>query len=189
MFCSIKYHAESLLRFIFFTTLFLLVFSQKAINGPSDELSLTAAYLERVTRFIENKKYNEFDNQNVSYKILVVGKNNYQPVFDDIFATRTIKSRKVELFYKNNFQETITDKPNMIFVTKDFTGNVEQIVEYANRNGILTIAEKTGTAKRGIHINLYKESQRLKFEINLKSAQEAGFSISHLLLRNARIVE
>jgi hypothetical protein len=178
-----------MMRFSFLTSLFLFIISHPLINGPSDEQSLTAAYLERVTRFIENKKYTEFDSRSEYFKILVVGKNDYQRVFDEIFSNQTIRNRKVELSYSYSFQEYATNKPNMIFVTKGFTGDVEQIVKYANRNGILTIAEKIGVGKQGIHINLYKESQRLKIEINLKSANDAGFSISHLLLKNARLVE
>jgi len=189
MLCKRNNNIKKLLRYIFITTLLLFALPIESVSSFSDETSLKAAYLERFTRFIENKKFPEFDNINSNFRICIIGKSDYNEIFDEIYSKQTIKNRDVELRYVNEFKEIKKFNPNLIFITKEFSGNIEQIVEYSNKMGILTVSERIGMAKRGIHINLYNESQRLKFEINLKSAQEAGFSISHLLLKNSRLVE
>ena len=66
---------------------------------------------------------------------------------------------------------------------------IKKIIEYTNQRGILTTSYSPGFAGEGVHINIFKQNKRLRFEINLKSANSAGFSISHLLLSNAIIIE
>jgi len=40
----------------------------------------------------------------------------------------------------------------------------------------------------GVHINFYIEDEKLKFEINDKTINSAGFKVSYLLLQNTRLI-
>ncbi|MCO5251988.1 MAG: YfiR family protein [Candidatus Kapabacteria bacterium] len=167
---------------------FLLLFIPNLSKSQeSDENSLVIAYLERFTRFIENHSFTQFDDKNKDFNLYYYGNNTFGKRFEEIFATQKIKNRKVNIRFVNKIEEL--QDANMIFISKSAEKDLDKIVEYANRNGILTTSYSTGFAKRGVHINLYMQDMKLKFEINHNSAKKAGFHISHLLLSKARIIE
>ncbi len=157
------------------------------IQNEVDENDLVIAYLERVTRFISNDKFPEFDNQSLPFNVCIYGKNTFGNDLEEAYKTQKIKNRTVKIYYVDNIEEI--KNANLVYINTSSKSEVKSIVDYANQKGILTISYSKGFTEKGVHINLYNKDNRLRFEVNLKSAQAAGFSISHLLLSNAKIVE
>lgn len=153
----------------------------------SNENLLVSAYIERFTRFIENKKHSDFDNPDKEINFYIIGNGKFNKDFESIFATQKIKNKKVNIKIISKPEEIIA--ANLVFVNKTAEKYLDQIVEFAQKQGILTISYSTGFAGKGIHINLFMLDSKLKFEINNNSAREAGFNISHLLLTKSVIVE
>lgn len=167
---------------------FLLLFiPNHAISQESDESTLVIAYLERFTRFIENQSNAQFDDKAKGFNLYYYGNNTFGNRFEEIFATQKIKNRKVNIRFVDKIEEL--KDAHMVFIAKSAERDLDKIVEYANKNGILTTSYSNGFAKRGVHINLYMQDLKLKFEINHISAKKGGFNISHLLLSKARIIE
>lgn len=173
----------------YFICISLAIFFMPAIllQNEVDENDLVIAYLERFTRFISNDKFPDFDNNDIPFNIYVYGKNPFGRNLDDAYKNQKIKNRIVQIQYVDNIEKI--KNANLIYINVTSKREIEKLVEFANQMGILTISYSKGFAEKGIHINLYQKDNRLKFEINLKSAQAAGFSISHLLLSNSKIVE
>ena len=74
----------------------------------------------------------------------------------------------------------------------------ERIVYFVLRNNgptriegynILIIGDTKGFAKKGVHVNLYVESEDFPFEINVNAAKESGLAIDYHILKLAKIVE
>lgn len=167
----------------------IVIFFIPALLLPNevDENDLVIAYLERFTRFISNDKFPEFDNPSLPFNIYVYGKNTFGNDLVDAYKTQKIKNRAVKISYVDNIESI--KNANLIYINISSISEITTIVDYANHKGILTISYSKGFAEKGVHINLYNKDNRLRFEVNLKSAQAAGFSISHLLLSNAKLVE
>jgi hypothetical protein len=152
-----------------------------------DENTMVVVYLERFTRFIENKMHPEFDNPELDFNLYIIGKNIYSNSFETIFKEQKIKNRKVNIRFVSRIEEL--EGANMVFISKSCDKDLEKIVAYTANKGILTTSYSTGFSGRGVNINLYMQDQKLKFEINQNSAKVAGFHISHLLLSKARIID
>lgn len=165
----------------------LIVMSPHLYCTEAEENDLVLAYLERFTRFIENEKHSDFENPNKPFTICVVGNNIFGEKIFEVYKQQKIKGRTVELQFVTKIEDI--NKPNLLFITKSAKGELKDIVNYANKNGILTTSYSNGFARSGVHINLYMQEKKLKFEINNISAKSAGFRISHLLLIYARIIE
>lgn len=165
----------------------MLFIPYPTISQESDENTLVIAYLERFTRFIENQSNTQFGDKNKDFNLYYYGNNTFGNRFEEIFATQKIKNRKVNILFVDKIEDL--KDAHMVFIAKSAEKDLVQIIEYANSKGILTTSYSKGFAKRGVHINLYMQDLKLKFEINHNSAKKAGFHISHLLLSKARIIE
>lgn len=167
--------------------LFFLFFPTNLYQNDVDEKDLIIAYIERFTRFITNDVYPEFDNQNLPFNIYVYGENTFGNGLENAYNKQKIKNRTVKIFYVDKIENI--KNANLIYINTSSKSELQKLIDFANQKGILTISYTKGNADKGVHINLYKKDNRLRFEINLKSSQSAGFIISHLLLSNAKIVE
>jgi len=165
----------------------IFILPTNLINQEPDESAFIAAYLERFTRFIENKSHPSFDNSAQDFHFYIYGNSTITKKFESIFQSQKIKSRNVKIKFINKIDEI--SNANMLFITKSGEKDLDKIISAAANSGILTTSYSTGFAKKGVHINLFMQDQKLKFEINNNSARQAGFNISHLLLSKAIIIE
>ena len=167
--------------------LIIILIPSNLSNNEVDENDLVIAYLERFTRFIVNEQHPEFDDKDNTFNICVFGDNIFGERIGEAYKLQKVKNRVVKVSFAQK-TEDIKDA-NLIFISLTSKSKIKKIIEFANQRGILTTSYSSGFAAEGVHINIFKQNKRLRFEINLKSANSAGFSISHLLLSNAIIVE
>ncbi len=64
----------------------------------------------------------------------------------------------------------------------------EHLLPLTRRHPVLTVGEDQGFCQRGGIINLRVEDERVRFEVSLTSAKEAGLSVNSQLLRLAVVV-
>ena len=55
-------------------------------------------------------------------------------------------------------------------------------------HSVLTVGEQEGFAVRGGIVNLTKEKNKVRFEINLDAAKRAGLKMSSQLLKLAKVI-
>jgi hypothetical protein len=58
-----------------------------------------------------------------------------------------------------------------------------------NRRGVLTVGDAADFARIGGMIGFYVENNKIRLQINARTAKEANLSISSKLLRLAAVVE
>ena len=96
-------------------------------------------------------------------------------------------SKEVEVKYITS----VDDIPgcHLLFVSEHNRERLGEVVEAAGKSPILTIGDSKGFAEKGIHINFYVTEGNVRFAINVNAAKTAGLSVSHHLLRVAKIGE
>jgi hypothetical protein len=80
------------------------------------------------------------------------------------------------------------DQCDILFIPKDNTFSLESILRNVG-NGVLTISEQPGFAKRGTTFNFTIINNKLKFEANLHAINDANLKVSSQLLKLATIVD
>lgn len=66
--------------------------------------------------------------------------------------------------------------------------HLPSVIDQARRRSVLTVGDLTDFARAGGVIGLVEQEGRVRFEINVKAAQQTGVKISSQLLKLAKIV-
>jgi hypothetical protein len=163
----------------------ILFFITGSISAQYETNVVKAAYLERITRFIEWPKLNGPKDSTV-FTIGVYGDPDFLNVLTELFKTKNIKSHKVKVLpIADPDQIKVCD---ICYVSTKGKLQILKFVSVANEWGVLMMSEDEDFGNAGFHINFYVEEDKLKFEINKKSTDSGNFKISSLLLKSSRII-
>lgn len=114
------------------------------------------------------------------------GRNTDDDWLTKLYSTKKIKNKDVEI----RFISDVKDIPgcDILFVSRSERKKIDEIAETARANKVLTVADTTGFAKKGIYINFYIEKSGTKFEVNLAALRGSGFDPNFRMLKLARII-
>ncbi len=149
---------------------------------------LKAAYIERMTRFIEwgGTASKEMDNLVEPFVIGVYNDKYFADQLKEIYKTQKFKQKNVVIKRCSSFEDL--EGIHLLYISASIDDKLEKLINKIETKPILTISQSAGFAKRGVHINLYLSEEHLRFEINEKAMKTAGFKVSHLLLGQAKII-
>jgi hypothetical protein len=167
-----------------FMALMILINCSSAF-GQIDESLMKAAYIERMTRFIEWPVKSTL-NEN-SFIIGVFGDNDFYATLFTAFKGKQIKNQDVKIIQVMTPDQLSICK--ICYLSNKASKNLTAFISAANSSGALLISESEDFGNEGVHINFYIEDDKLKFEINETSITSAGFKVSYLLLQNTRIIQ
>jgi len=162
--------------------LFLLLLSASEGFAQYEPNVLKAAYIERITRFIEWANTEGID----SIVFGIVNDREFEKTAHEIFKSQLIKELPVKVIHVSD--ENDLQMCHLCYVGNADENTINNFIGIANKKSILLLSNAGSYGLLGVHINFYIEGDKLKFEINKNSAHAAGFKISHLLMKSARII-
>lgn len=151
------------------------------IFGSNQERDLQAAFLGKFAKFIKWP-----DESKEKFIITLIDENPFENLLDDLYKDKMIHGKPIELRYVTKIEDI--KNTDILFITIDNQAEVQKIIEYAQKNSILTISEKRGFAQRGGIIQLNFVMQKTHLVINYKSSIESQIKISSPLLAIAQDV-
>jgi len=164
----------------------LLFLSSLKCEAQLNEDVVKAAYIERITRFVEWPVKDSL----LSHDQFVIGVYNedvFVNTLSEVFKNKPIKGLLVKIIPVKNAEEI--GICNICYISEKAKSSIKSFITAANSSGVLLISGTNGFCKAGVHINFYLEDEKLKFEINEKSLLSAGFKVSYLLMQNTRIIQ
>jgi hypothetical protein len=162
----------------------ICVCAVEAQSPPRGEYEIKAAYLFTFGRFVEWPARSARDDS--SFTICVLGTDPFGAVLDTTLADAVIRGRKV-----GARRITSTDAAtgcHIVFVSTSEERRIETIIASLTASGALTVSDVPRFAERGGMIQFVTAANRVRFEINLMSARDAGLTLSSELLRVASAV-
>ncbi len=150
------------------------------------EYDVKAQFMHRFTQFIEWPQSSTINNSDLPFRIGIYGENYIENTLNEIAEFSQIKDKKVEIL-QVDFKNIIDC--DMLFISKCSNEELSKIIKIAKGKGILLISDTNGYGKKGVHINFYKQDEKINFEINISAAKKDTFNISSRLLKLARIIE
>jgi hypothetical protein len=163
----------------------LLFLAQLPLIAQYNEDLIKAAYIERITRFVEWPAKDSFQSEQ-QFVIGVYDEDEFFLTLTAVFKEKSIKELKVKVITVDNPKQI--NGCNLCYISKNAKSRIKEFIDIANSSGVLLISGSTGFCKSGVHINFYLEDEKLKFEINELSLASAGFRVSYLLKQNTRII-
>ena len=158
----------------------------QSVHGETDEDTMKAVAIEKILRFLTWPSEHELSNATGDFVIGVLGNEPFQKRLETVYAEHTIKKKQV-IINRIKKMDDIAGC-HLLYIPNSEAKNLPKILEQAKKYKALTISDTDGFGKKGVHINLYIENNKLRFEINERDLKEAGITIDPLLLRAARNV-
>ncbi len=162
----------------------ILALSAHAV-GQDREYRMKAVFLDKFTHFVQWPAQAVGDTSS-TFVIGVIGDSPFGTVLEQIYAERKVKDKPVDIRYLTTLNE-ITEC-HLLFIAQSAADQLPDIIARTRGRPILTVSDTDGFAARSVLINLYKDSGKVKFEINESAVHTSGLTFSYMLLNLARIV-
>ncbi len=157
----------------------------RAQSDVSREYQIKAAFLFHFAQFVEWPSENS-TNATAPFVIGILGENPFGGALDEIVRGETISNRKIVVQYSRRAEDLKNCR--IVFVCQTEKARLPRILEELNREGLLTVGECDGFARRGGVMNFFLEDGRVHFEINPDAADREKLKISSQLFRLGKIV-
>ena len=157
----------------------------RAQGGTNSEYRVKLAFLYNFAQFVQWPS-DAFSSSGVPLILCVAGENPFQGEIEQSLRDRMVGGHPVEL--KRLLPDDNPRACQIIFVRAAEMKIAPRIFASAKGSNTLTVGEAIGFAERGGVINLTREENRLRFEVNTNAAAQTHLKISSKLLALAKIV-
>jgi hypothetical protein len=155
--------------------------SAHAQTANATEFELKAAYLYNFARFVDwpSATGGEFE-------ICVLGADPFGPALDKVVSGLSVRGRRVATRRVGNPVETAGCQ--VLFIAASEDRQLLMILESLGARAVLTVSDMPQFARRGGMIQFVTDANRVRFDVNLAPARDAGLMMKSDLLRVARTV-
>jgi hypothetical protein len=156
------------------------VLSLQAQQVKPTEYQVKAAYLYNFGRFID---WPASAAPSDSFTICVLGKDPFGPALNAVLADAAIAGKSVLGKRISTPQEAKNCR--VLFISSSEDNQLKQILGVLGDASILTVSDLPQFAQRGGMVQFILEGDKVRFEVNLATAERAGLSLSSQLLKVA----
>lgn len=165
----------------------LAVFGHSSIlaQKPPTEYEVKAAFLFNFLKYVEWPA-KAFPEANKPWAIGVLGDDPFGGALENAVAAKTINERKITVRRAAQLEDL--KECHLLFICQSEKSRAKRILTGLPGTATLTVSEFESFAEQGGMINFTMAANKVRFEINLKAAQQAGLKINFKLLNLAKIV-
>lgn len=157
-----------------------------AQTSSAGEYELKAAMLYRLTYFVEWPAAVVPESQAPTI-LCVLGQDPVGTALPSVISGQAGSARRTEVRHPRNASES--HGCQVVYVAASEKKNMAQILAALKGSGVLTVGDMAQFAAKGGMIQFSLEDNRVRFDVNLDEATQAGLKISSRLLMLARIVK
>jgi hypothetical protein len=172
----------SLHRFVALTALSAFIFTSTihAQSSPT-EYQVKAAYLYNFAKFVEWPPRVALSES--SFNICVLGRDPFDSTFGATVAGENIKGKNVVVKRIPRAQDGASCQ--ILFISSSEEARLKEILAVLDKTSVLTVSDMPQFTLRGGMIQFVTEAKRVRFEVNLTSAERTGLTLSSQLLKVA----
>jgi hypothetical protein len=149
------------------------------------EFQVKAAYLYNFGRFVAWPGASA-QEKGGSFEICVLGMDPFGPTLDATLASETIGGKGV--MAKRISKPQDADDCRIVFISSSEENHLKDVLAALEKTNVLTVSDIPGFSQRGGMIGFILDGSRVRFDVNLASAQGAGLTLSSELLKVATSV-
>jgi len=121
-----------------------------------------------------------------SFPICVLGQDPFGPALDTIVAGETIGGKAVLAKRVLKPQDAVSCR--VLYISSSEETRLREVLAGLDKAAVLTVSDIPQFSQRGGMIQFVQESNKIRFEVNLASAEDAGLTLSSELLKVAVLV-
>ena len=149
------------------------------------EFEVKATYLYNFARFVEWPTTAAVAKSD-SFPICVLGQDPFGPALDTIVAGETIGGKAVLAKRVLKPQDAVSCR--VLYISLSEETRLREVLAGLDKAAVLTVSDIPQFSQRGGMIQFVQESNKIRFEVNLASAEDAGLTLSSELLKVAVLV-
>jgi YfiR/HmsC-like len=157
----------------------------QAQQAKVSEYQVKATYLYNFGRFVQ-WPLNASAAKGDSFSICVIGQDPFGTALDGILSGETIDGMAVVAKRVVKPQDAVNCRVLYISLSED--GRLKELLAALDKAGVLTVSDIPQFSQRGGMIQFVVVGNKIRFEVNLTSAQDAGLTLSSDLLKVAATV-
>jgi hypothetical protein len=155
----------------------------RAAEQPSLEYQVKSAFLLNFTKFIEWPE-SAFGAPDAALTICILGEDPFGPSLDRIVEGETVNNHRLSV---QRVRRLPLPSCHMLFIGRE-EKDVARLLSGVP-SGVLTVGEGDRFLREGGMIGFVIDNRRVRFDVNLPAAANAGLQVSSKLLNVARTVE
>jgi hypothetical protein len=156
-----------------------------AQQAKPSEYQVKAAYLYNFGRFVKWPA-GVAAGKGDSFPVCVLGRDPFGPILDSTLAGEALEGKPVAI--RRIAREQDATDCRILFVSSAEEHHLKEILAAIDQAGVLTVSDIPGFSRRGGMIQFVMEGDRVRFEINLATAESARLVLSSELLKVAASV-
>jgi hypothetical protein len=156
-----------------------------AQNSKPTDYQVKAAYLYNFGRFVEWPA--NATSKGDFFTVCILGKDPFGAVLDKALAGETIGGKSVVARRISTPQES--GNCQILFLSSTEESRLNKIIEAMEKEAVLTVSDMPEFSEHGGMVQFVVEGKRVRFEVNLTAAQNAGLTLRSELLRVATVVK
>ena len=149
-------------------------------SGPTEN-EVKSAYLYNFGKFVEWPA--KATSVRESFPICVLGDDNFGSTLETIIAGESINDKKVLVKRVAKPQDAVSCR--ILFISSSEQNQLKEILAALDNTSVLTVSDTPQFTRRGGMIQFVVEANKVRFEVNLTSAERAGLTLSSQLLKVA----
>jgi len=163
--------------------------AQDRDSSNSSEYLIKAGFIFNFAKFVEWPP-TTFAQPDSPIVIGILGTDPFGAIIDQIVQDKKIGGRGF-VVKRMKWGTDLKDlkECKILFVGASERVHIDELVQIVRGLPILTVGETPGFAEHGGVIRLVLEDNRVRFEVNVDAARQAGLTISSRLLTLARIIQ
>ena len=156
--------------------------SMQGQRSKPTEYEVKATYLYNFSRFVEwPDKVTQAHSD--SFSICVLGADPFGPALNAMLADETIAGKSVQAKRIPTPQDAVNCR--VLFISSSENTRLKQILATLGDASVLTVSDLPEFTQRGGMVQFILEGSRVRFEVNLATAEHAGLTLSSELLKVA----
>ena len=161
------------------------LFGARAETSISLEYQVKAAFMYNFAKYVEwpPKSFPEADRP---FVIGLIGEDPFGAELDQMLKNKKVNER--QLVIKRCKQLNELKSCHLVFISRSERGRVDEILRALIGTSVLTVSDMDDFASHGGIIDFAIEDGKVRFDINLASAERSELKISSKLLKLARNV-
>ncbi len=155
------------------------------VHASADiEYRVKTAFIYNFTKFIEWPLIPHNTRTGQNFHIGILGTNPFQDNMNTIIG-KAVGKRTVSVEHFPKWDDNIR-YCDILYISASEKTRLPDILNRLRDLPVLTIGDTASYAKQGVMINFKNEDNKVRFEINLLAADQAGIKISSRIIKLAR---
>ncbi len=183
-----RHHSRAVLGLLgLFLSAWLAMPATASADAPT-EPEVKAVFVYNFGKFVKwpESEYSDETRTERPFVIGVLGEDPVGDALDRLVANHVVQGRHVSVSRFASMKDYLPC--DILFIASSETGDLKTILKSVQGSSTLTVSDVPHFTERGGMFGFQTENSRVRFEVNLGSAQSAGLTVSSQLLKLARNV-